>query len=142
MVEDISGECRYCRKEILSSDMEDHFTSTHYKIQNNDNHEEDVLEILLNIIDLSVTKVDTQHPDKFTNIQGGGIDKAIKEDKVNVSDSGSEDDLTGEESEPEINPVYEYNYSEKEERYVGNKPSFLQAIEKLKQTFSSKEKMP
>ena len=34
------------------------------------------------------------------------IDKAIKEDKVNESGSGSEDDLTGEESEPEINPVY------------------------------------
>ena len=101
-----------------------------------------VLEILLKLVDLSMTKLETQLPDKLIIIKGGGIEKANEEDEVNKSGSGSEDDLTGEESEPEIIPVYEYNYSEKEERYVGNKPSFLQAIEKLKQTFSSKEKMP
>ena len=58
---------------------------------------------------------------------------------MNKSNFDSEDDITGEESEPEINPVYEYNYSAKEERFVGYKPSFLPAVEELKKTFTKKE---
>ena len=53
--------------------MENHFNDSHNRIQRNL-----VLEIVLDIIDLSLTKVDEQIHDKFVNINGGGTEKSNK----------------------------------------------------------------
>ena len=83
-----------------------------------------------------MTKVDEQIHDKFVNIQGGGNKKSNTEYQEN---SGTYDDLTGDDSKPEVSPVYEYNYPSKEEKIVGYKPSFLKAVEELKNIFCKKE---
>ena len=74
----------------------------------------------------------------YSNIRGGGCNEI--EQGVRSDTEDDDDDLTGEESDPEVNPQYEYNYSEKDERYVGNKPTFVQAVEELKRAFEVKDK--
>ena len=144
IVEDISGECRVCKMEVYSEEMEDHFKKVHIQISFSDNYTACVRQILLEIIDESVNKSTDKNSDQFVKIQGGGNE--INQDRekelfksVDIDTDDDNDDLTGEESDPEINPVYEYNYSGKNERYVGNKPSFIEAVDQLKKTFRKKD---
>ena len=144
IVEDISGECRVCKKEVCSSKMEDHFRKLHSIITINENHAEGVLQLLLEVVDESVKISIDKNPDVNFKCQGGGSEsnKDGKEQVFKDLRFDSEDDnedLTGEESDQEINPVYEYNYSGKNERYVSNKPCFIEAVEELKKTFGKKD---
>ena len=135
IVEDISGECRVCKKEFCSGEMEDHFQKYHSKISNSVNHANSVLQILLEVVDESVQKSSNNH----FKILGGGNETKLKHEVLqNVKIDTDEDNLSGEESETEVNPVYEYNYSERKERFVGNKPCFIEAVEELKNTFGKK----
>ena len=114
IVEDISGECRVCKKEVCYNEMEDHFQKNHSKLSEYDNHTECVLQILLKVVDESVKKSIAKKTDlnfKFTG--GGSENNKNEEDEGNLDTDDDNDEITGEESDQEINPVYEYNYSGK-----------------------------
>ena len=135
IVEDISGECRVCKKEFCSGDMEEHFQKYHSKISNTETNANSVLQILLELVDKIVQKSSDNH----FKILGGGNETKLKHEVLhNVKIDSDDDDLTGEESETEVNPIYEYNYSEKKERFVGNKPCFIEVVEELKTIFGKK----
>ena len=155
IVEDISGECRICKDKVCSSEMEDHFQSVHTEIQM-DNNKQYVRQLLLDIINISIIQSEEKQSNTNCKIHGGGKEKKQKEVELEkpdlvtylegegkpgmLSDTDDDNDVsTEEESESQVNPVYEYNYSQKNERYVGCKPSFLQAVEELKNSFIKKE---
>ena len=64
IVEDISGECRICKKYISFSEMESHFQIVHKEVLTENSHAQDVLQILLDIIAISVMKCDELRSDK------------------------------------------------------------------------------
>ena len=140
IVEDISGECRVCKKEVCYNETEDHFQKNRIKLSEYDNHTECVLQILLKVVDESVKKSIAKKTDLNFKFTGGDSENNKNEDdEGNLDTDDDNDEITGEESDQEINPVYEYNYSGKNERYVGNKPPFIEAVAELKKAFRKKD---
>ena len=86
------------------------------------------------------------HSEKMplTNLKGGGgVEKEPTVIPVLVEtgiyeDEDHEDNLSEDESEPEIDITNEYEYSEKDEKFTGNKAVYVQAAKAVKKLFIKK----
>ena len=115
LVEDISGECRICKKIVNQNELENHFKSEH------------------------ISYIETRSKPKVKDDEVCFVLEEVLDKVIELSDNDEEDEIESVE-EDEINIEYDYSIekSKGDESFKGKKPLFVQAVKAFKQLLMEK----